>query len=52
MILGVGIGLDGLCYPLQEEAMKSLNMGWEDLFLLAEQVDKELILTKELIHAK
>ena len=50
MILGIGIGIDGLCYPLEEEALKRLGMSWEDLFNLVEQVSDELAKAKELIN--
>lgn len=50
MILGIGIGVDGLCYPLEENALKRLGMTWEDLFHLAEQVTEQLTHAKELIN--
>ena len=49
-ILGIGIGLDGLHYPLNPEALKCLEMTWEDLFPLAEQVTSQLTEAKRLIH--
>ena len=50
MILGIGIGIDGLRYPLEEEALKCIGMNWEDLFHLADEVTSELMHTKELIY--
>ena len=41
-VLGIGIGIDGHRYPLDEEALKLLDMTWEDLFTLSEQVAKQL----------
>lgn len=49
MILGIGIGIDGLRYPLQEEALKLLGMTSEDFFYLIEQVAEQLTKAKELI---
>jgi putative nucleotidyltransferase with HDIG domain len=49
MVLGIGIGIDGLRYPLEEEALKRTGMNWEDLFHLAEGVADELAHTKELV---
>jgi putative nucleotidyltransferase with HDIG domain len=49
MILGVGIGIDGLRYPLEEGALKRLGMTWEDLFRLIEQIAEQLTKAKELI---
>ncbi|MBI5943498.1 MAG: HDOD domain-containing protein [Chloroflexi bacterium] len=49
MILGVGIGIDGLQYPLEDEALKRLGMTWEDLFHLIEQVSEQLAKAKEMI---
>jgi putative nucleotidyltransferase with HDIG domain len=49
MILGVGIGVDGLRYPLEESALKRLGMTWEDLFHHVEQVAEQLAKAKELI---
>jgi putative nucleotidyltransferase with HDIG domain len=50
MILGIGIGIDGLRYPLDSEALRRLDMSWEDLFHLAEQVTEQLSHAKELIY--
>ena len=50
-VLGIGMGIDGLRYPLQEESLKLLAMTWEDLFALSEQVGEELERTKELIYS-
>lgn len=49
MILGVGLGVDGLRYPLEEGALKTIGMTWEDLFLHVEQVSEQLARAKELI---
>jgi HD-like signal output (HDOD) protein len=49
MILGIGIGVDGLRYPLEESALKRLGMTWEDLFHQVEQVAEQLAKAKELI---
>jgi putative nucleotidyltransferase with HDIG domain len=49
MILGVGIGADGLQYPLENEALKRLGMTSEDFFDLIEQVAGQLTKAKELI---
>ena len=48
MILGIGIGIDGLRYPMEESALKCTGMSWEDLFPLAEEVAEELTHTKEI----
>jgi HD-like signal output (HDOD) protein len=47
MILGIGIGIDGLRYPMEENALKQTGMAWEDLFHLAEEVAEELTHAKE-----
>lgn len=52
MILGIGIGIDGLRYPLEEDSLKRTGMEWEDLFRLAEIVTAELTHTKELIYSE
>ena len=49
MILGIGVGVDGLRYPLEEQALKRLGMNWEDLFELIEQVTEQLAKAKEII---
>jgi putative nucleotidyltransferase with HDIG domain len=49
MILGIGIGVDGLRYPLEEQALKRLGMNWEDLFHLIEKVTEQLAKAKEII---
>lgn len=49
MILGVGLGVDGLRYPLEESALRTIGMTWEDLFLHVEQVSEQLARAKELI---
>jgi putative nucleotidyltransferase with HDIG domain len=51
MILGIGIGIDGLRYPLEENTLKLTGMGWEDLFRLTEEVTMELTHTKGLIYS-
>lgn len=48
MILGIGIGVDGLRYPMEEDALKRTGMAWEDLFYLAEEVSEELTRAKEM----
>ncbi len=48
-VLGIGIGVDGLRYPLDEEALKLLGMTWEDLFALSEQVGEQLQHAREMI---
>jgi HD-like signal output (HDOD) protein len=48
-VLGIGIGVDGLFYPLEEDALKLLGMTWEDLFALSGQVAEQLERAKELI---
>jgi putative nucleotidyltransferase with HDIG domain len=48
MILGIGIGVDGLRYPMEEAALKRIGMTWEDLFCLAEKVTEELTHAKEM----
>jgi putative nucleotidyltransferase with HDIG domain len=48
-VLGIGIGIDGLRYPLEQEALTTLGMSWEDLFALSEQVGEHLARAKELI---
>ena len=48
MILGIGIGIDGLRYPMEEDALKRTGMTWEDLFPLAEDVAEELMRAKEM----
>jgi len=50
MILGIGIGIDGLRYPLEEEALKRLGITWEDLFRLVEQIAEQLTRAKEMIY--
>ncbi len=50
MMMGIGIGIDGLNYPLEEEALKSLNMTGNDLFILVEKISEQLTKAKELIN--
>lgn len=49
MILGVGIGIDGLRYPLEDDALKRIGMTWDDMFRLIERVAEELAKAKEMI---
>jgi putative nucleotidyltransferase with HDIG domain len=49
MMLGVGIGVDGLRYNLDEEALKRLGMTGESLLHLVEQISGQLTRAKELI---
>jgi putative nucleotidyltransferase with HDIG domain len=48
-VLGIGVGVDGLSYPLEPEALTMLDMSWDDLFALSEQVREHLTRAKELI---
>jgi putative nucleotidyltransferase with HDIG domain len=48
-VLGIGIGVDGVSYPLQQQSLELLGMTWDDLFKLSEQVAQELERAKELI---
>lgn len=50
MMLGVGIGIDGLQYTLDLDALKRLRMNEQDLILLVEQVSDQLAHAKELIY--
>jgi putative nucleotidyltransferase with HDIG domain len=50
MMLGVGIGIDGLQYNLDAEALKRLNLDENDLSRLVEQVSDQLTHAKELIY--
>ena len=49
-ILGIGMGIDGLFYPPDEAALNLLNLTWEGLFRLADQVNEQLKHAKELIY--
>ncbi len=49
MTLGVGIGIDGLQYPLDNAALNRLGMTFEDLFHLIEQVAEQCAKAKEMI---
>jgi hypothetical protein len=49
MTLGIGIGIDGLCYALDEEALKCLGMNQEDFFYLVNQIVEQLTKAKALI---
>jgi putative nucleotidyltransferase with HDIG domain len=48
-VLGIGIGVDGLRYPLDHEALKALNMSWDDLFSLSALVREQLARARDLI---
>jgi len=50
MMLGVGIGIDGLQYSLDIEALKRLRMNEEDLAHLVEKISDQLAHAKELIY--
>jgi len=50
MMLGVGIGIDGLQYTLDPAALKRLHMSEEDLIHLVEQISDQLAHAKELIY--
>ena len=49
MMLGVGIGVDGLRYSLDEAALQRLGMTGDSLFQLVGQISDQLTRTKELI---
>ena len=49
-VLGIGIGVDGLRYPIDDEALQLLHLTWEDLFTLSEQVADQLEHAKESIY--
>ena len=48
-VLGIGMGVDGLRYPLNEESLKLLNMTWDELFALSAQVREQLEHAREMI---
>jgi putative nucleotidyltransferase with HDIG domain len=50
MILGIGIGIDGLRYSLDEVALKRLGMSEEDLPNLVQDVAEQLAEAKELFN--
>ncbi len=50
MMLGVGIGIDGLSYKLDSEALKLIRMNDQDLLRLVEQISDQLSHAKELIY--
>lgn len=50
MLLGIGIGVDGLNYPLDLEALKQLNLTGADLMQLMEKISEQLSKAKELIN--
>lgn len=49
MILGIGIGVDGLRYPLEQRALEQLGMNGDDLIHLVEQITMQMDRAKELI---
>ncbi len=49
MILGIGIGVDGLRYPLDEAALQRLGMTGDDMIGLVDQISNQLDHAKELI---
>ncbi len=49
MMLGVGIGIDGLHYPFDQDALKRLGMNEEDLLRVVSQIADEMEHAKELI---
>jgi putative nucleotidyltransferase with HDIG domain len=48
MILGIGIGIDGLLYTLDKEALRRLGMVEDDLLYLVDHVAEQLTEAKEL----
>jgi putative nucleotidyltransferase with HDIG domain len=50
MMLGVGIGIDGLQYQLDLEALKRLKMDEQDLIKIVEQIADQIKNAKELIY--
>ncbi len=50
MMMGVGIGIDGLQYTLDSEALKRLRMSDQDLSVLVERISDQLTHAKELIY--
>jgi HD-like signal output (HDOD) protein len=50
MMLGIGIGIDGLRYSLDKEALRSLGMSWENFFNLIEQISEQLTKAREMIY--
>jgi len=49
MILGIGIGVDGLLYPLEETALDQLGMTGEDLLSLVDEISGQLSKAKDLL---
>jgi putative nucleotidyltransferase with HDIG domain len=49
MLLGIGVGIDGLLYPLDEQALQCLGMTGDDLIVLVDDVSGQLSKAKELI---
>ncbi len=49
-VLGIGMGFDGLRYPLEESALQCLRIGWDDLFALSDQVAKQLEHARKFIN--
>ncbi len=50
MIMGIGIGIDGLRYPLHEESLTRLGLGEEDLSEFVAQATEQLSHAKELVR--
>jgi putative nucleotidyltransferase with HDIG domain len=50
MMMGVGLGIDGLQYKLDLEALKRLRMDEQDLSILVEKISDQLTHAKELIY--
>jgi putative nucleotidyltransferase with HDIG domain len=48
-VLQIGVGIDGLRYPMEEDALQTLNMTWEELFVLSEEVGEKLKRAKQLL---
>jgi putative nucleotidyltransferase with HDIG domain len=49
MALGIGVGIDGLMYPLEEDALQLLGMTWDDVIVLMDEISEQLSKTKELL---
>jgi putative nucleotidyltransferase with HDIG domain len=50
MMLGIGIGIDGLSYTLDMQALKRLRMNDQDLMRLVEKISDQLTHAKELLY--
>ena len=48
-VLNIGTGVDGLRYPMEADALNTLNMTWEELFVLSEQVGAQLKHTQQVL---